>query len=492
MDPVKVQEQTLLKLVRTASQTSFGRDHGFSVIKTVDGFQRAVPIRTYEDLWNGYLKDSYPRFDNLTWPGVIPYYALTSGTTQGATKYIPVSHEMNASNTKAGKTLIAYHLAARPDSQLFHGKLFFLGGSTNLEKPADDVQQGDLSGIAAAELNELLRSYTFPPLALALESNWDRKLSMLAEQSLKERITLVAGVPSWLLLLFQRLFDLTGKSTLAEVWPHLEVVSHGGVKFDPYRKSFEAILGSDKIRFQETYPCSEGFIAFGDPQSDLLRLMFDHGIFYEFIPVDEVDSAHPTRHWLGNVQVGVNYAIVVSTCAGMWSHIIGDTVRFESLKPPMIAFTGRTKYTLSAFGEHLISEEVEAAIATASAETGAAVRDWHVGPVFQGALGYHQFVVEFLTPPNDLLVFRNKLDADLIARNADYQAHRAEGVGLPAPSLLMVKPGGIDVWMRSKGKLGGQHKFPRMDNAGKLTNEIVTMLRGAGQVEVELGESSAG
>ena len=228
-------------------------------------FQAAVPIRTYESLWETYLRDRYPVFEDLTWPGRIPFLALTSGTTQGATKYIPVSHEMVASNRKAAQTMLAFHLRSRPDSRLFHGRLFFLGGSTDLEQPAPGVYQGDLSGIAAWELSPLLRPYTFPPLELALESDWDRKLSLLAERSRSERITLVSGVPSWLLMLFQRVLDRSGKKTIAEVWPHLELVVHGGVKFDPYRESFQSILGSPDIGLQETYPCSEGFIAFGDP-----------------------------------------------------------------------------------------------------------------------------------------------------------------------------------------------------------------------------------
>ena len=483
-DPVEVQRRTLRKLLHTARSTRFGLDHGFASIRSVEEFQARVPIRTYEALWNGYLKDHYPRFDDLTWPGHIPYLALTSGTTQGATKYIPVSWQMVASNQKAAKTMVAYHLKARPKSRLFQGRIFLLGGSTNLEEPAEGVRQGDLSGIAAEEAGELLRPYTFPPLELALESDWDRKLALLAERSVRERITLIGGVPSWLLALFARLLDLTGKSTIAEVWPSLEVVVHGGVKFDPYRRSFDEILGDPKIRLQETYPCSEGFIAFGDPDTGLLRLVFDHGIFYEFVPVDELESPNPTRHWLGNVQVGVNYAIVVSTCAGLWSHIIGDTVRFESLDPPLLTFTGRTKYTLSAWGEHLISEEVEGAIAIASEATGAAVNEWHVGPVFHGALGHHRYVVEFLKEPMDLDAFRRALDADLSRRNADYLAHRFEGDGLPLPEMVIARPGGFDAWMRSRGKLGGQHKVPRMDSTGSLTAEIVAMLRERGLVDL--------
>lgn len=485
-DPVKVQSNVLGNLLRKARFTRFGRDHGFAAIQDVRDFQKSVPLRTYEDLWSDYLKDRYPVFEDLTWPGRVPYLALTSGTTQGATKYIPVSREMLASNTKAGRTLVAYHMANRPGSRLFLGRLFFLGGSSDLERPGPGVEQGDLSGIAAKELNSFLRPYAFPPLELALEPNWDRKLALLAENSRHEPITMVGGVPSWLLVLFQRMLEVTGKSSIAEVWPQLELVIHGGVKFDPYRDAFRQVLGSPRIRLQESYPCSEGFIAFGDPATGHLRLCYDHGIFYEFVPVDELGSANPTRHWLGNVQVGVNYAIVVSTCAGLWSHVIGDTIRFESLTPPLITFTGRTKYSLSAFGEHLINEEIEGAITTASNATGASVRDWHVGPVFEGSLGHHQYVLEFLRPPSSLAEFRAALDRDLCIRNADYLAHRAEGVGLPLPALLIADPGGLDDWMRSRGKLGGQHKFPRMDNGGTLTRQIVDFLRTTGQVLDEL------
>ena len=483
---VAVQAKTLLRLVAKAERTRFGIDHRFDSISSVATYQASVPLRTYEALWDEYLKSAYPSLLDVTWPGLIPYFALTSGTTQGATKFIPVSREMVKSNKKAGFTMLAHHIASRPDSSLFSGRFFFLGGSTDLERPAPGVRQGDLSGIASEEVASVMRPYTFPPLELAHETNWDTKFSELAQQSLRQKITAIAGVPSWLLALFQRLFEISGKSTIAEVWPDLELIIHGGVKFDPYRKAFEAVAGSPRISFQESYPCSEGFIAYGDPSTNFLRLMYDHGIFYEFVALTDLDQPNPSRRWLGDVETGVNYAIVVTTCAGMWSHIIGDTVRFESTEPPLFTFTGRTKYALSAFGEHLISEEVEAAIAGASEATGSSVRDWHVGPVFLGALGYHQFVIEFSELPTDFVGFRANLDADLCRRNADYKAHRAEGVGLPLPSIVVVKPGGVDAWMRSKGKLGGQHKFPRMDSTGALTAEVVAMIRDAGLVAAEL------
>jgi hypothetical protein len=481
----------LRRLIRRARRTRFGRDHGFDRIEGVNDYQSAVPLRTYESLWEEYLRDRYPVFEDLTWPGRIPYLALTSGTTQGITKYIPVSREMVASNRRTAATMLAYHCAANPAARLFGGRMMFLGGCADLRRVARGVEEGDLSGIAAREVSPLLRPFTFPPLELALESNWDRKLSRLAELGRQEPITLVGGVPSWLLMLFQRLLAETGKSSLIEVWPRLEVVVHGGVKFDPYRETFRAIVGSERVRMLETYCCSEGFVAFGDPRTELLRLAHDNGIFYEFIPAGELESPRPTRHWLGDVECGVNYAIVVSTCAGMWAHVIGDTIRFESREPPLLTFTGRTKHTLSAFAEHLIGEELEAAIARAARESSASVREWHVGPVFEGTPGYHQYVVEFLQEPADPGAFRDRLDADLARRNADYEAHRGPGVGIPSPALLVARAGGFEDWMRRRGKLGGQNKVPRVDNSGAMTRELVQFLHETDQAGAAVSPGTA-
>ncbi len=269
--PVRAQEQVLEYLVRRGRDTRFGRDHQFDQIRSVADYQRQVPIRTYEAFWNDYLRASFPVFDNLAWPGRIPFLALTSGTTQGPTKYIPVSAEMIACNRKAARTMLAIALRSRTGSRLFHGRLCVLGGCAALEELAPGIFAGDLSGIAATTLPPLLSRFTFPPLDIALEPDWDRKLSRLADLGRSERITLVSGVPSWLLQFFQRLLELTGKSTVAEVWPDLELVVHGGVKFEPYRASFRTILGSPRVQLQEVYPCSEGFVACGDPATGLLR-----------------------------------------------------------------------------------------------------------------------------------------------------------------------------------------------------------------------------
>ncbi len=486
LEPAAVQERTLHRLVRRAAHTRFGRDHGFASIGSVTDFQTRVPLRTYEGLWHDYLREHYPAFDDLTWPGRTPYIALTSGTTTGATKHIPVSRAMIGSNRRAAQTMIGAFLNARPNSRLFHGKLFFMGGATALESPAPGVGQGDLSAIAAHTVGAWLRPYAFPPLALALLPDWDAKLTRMAETSLREPITLVSGVSSCLVSLFQRVLALSGKSTVADVWPTLELVVHGGVKFDPYRATFRALIGSDHVFLMESYPCSEGFIAHGDPATGLLRLLFDHGLFYEFVPVDDLGSDRPARHWLRTLETGVNYAIAVSTCAGMWSHIIGDTIRFEKRDPPLLSFTGRTRYTLSAFGEHLISEEVEAAIASACAATSATLKDWHMGAVFHEPLGHHVVVVEFLESPSDLSSFRAALDAELSSRNAHYQWFRAGGGGLDLPEMVSARPGSFDDWMRSRGKLGGQHKVPRMDPSGQLTGELLAFLEAHGKTAARL------
>jgi hypothetical protein len=419
---------------------------------------------------------------------------MTSGTTRGATKYIPVSREMVRSNRKAAQTVTAAHMAASPGSRLFEGRVFFLGGTTRLEEPAPGVRQGDLSGVAAIEVADALRPYTFPPLDLALEPDWDRKLERLAEHSIREPITLVSGVPSWLLMLFRRVLEIAGGSTIAEVWPRLEVVVHGGVRFDPYQDAFREVIGSDAVRLQETYPCSEGFIAFGDPATGLLRLLVDHGIFYEFIPLDEYrEGEQPrTRPWLGEVRTGVDYVLAVSTCAGMWGHVVGDVVRFESLKPPLLRFAGRTKDAMSAFGEHLIGEEVEAAIMEAARAGGASAREWHVGTVFADDLGHHLFIVEFDRPPADLPRFRADLDAALGRRNDDYRAHRGPGSGIPAPAVLAARPGTFEGWMRRRGKLGGQNKVPRMDAAGALTRDLAEYARAAGMIDAEVAPAGDG
>lgn len=475
LDAERVQANTLLRLVRTARDTRFGRDHDFARVESVADYQARVPVREYEYFWQTYWKDVYPRIDGQTWPGKVPYYALSSGTTSGATKFVPVSREMVRSNAKAAFTTIALFRHAVPAAQLFTGKFFFLGGSTDLRPQADGSLAGDLSGIAAREVVDALRPYTFPPIHLALISDWEKKAQALAEAAAREPITALSGIPSWMLILFDRLKQVTGKSTIAEVWPTLRLVIHGGTKFDPYRELFRKEIGSDRVRFVETYPCSEGFIATEDPRYDHLRLVPDHWVFFEFVPVEDLGKDRPARHTIGRVETGVQYAVVLTSCAGVWSYLIGDTVSFERRDPPLLRFTGRTKYFLSAFGEHLISEETERAVAHAAQLVGGHAVEHHVGPVFPSdprKPGFHRYLIEFAEAPPDAGRFAAALDAELVRMNEDYAAHRAADVSMLVPEVVVVEHGGFAEWMKAKGKFGGQHKVPRMDNTGKLTEEM--------------------
>lgn len=485
----QIQQQTLLRLVRHARRTRFGRDHDFDGIRTVGDYQRRVPLRTYEAFWTDYWRGPFPYLADITWPGPVPYFALSSGTTSGATKYIPLTRQMLASNQKAALTTLSLFLTAHPGTPLFAGRLFFLGGCTDLRdlstKPlpngrASDngpVLAGDLSGITVREASPLLRPFTFPPEHLALFNDWDEKVRRLVEAAVHLPIAMLSGVPSWLLVLFDRLKQRTGRERIIDIWPHLRLLIHGGTKFDPYRALFRRIVGGPAVHFLETYPASEGFIATEDPRYGLLRLLPDHDLFFEFVPVADLDAAHPTRHTVADLETGVLYAIVLTTCAGLWSYVLGDTVCFERRHPPLLHFSGRTRCFLSAFGEHVIGEEAEAAIAAAANATRTAVVDFHVSPLFPvtpDRPGRHRWFVEFAETicPDRLAHFVRELDAALKRLNEDYRAHRAGDVAMIAPVVCPVPHGGFAAWMRGRGRLGGQNKVPRMDNSGQIAEEL--------------------
>lgn len=461
LDSVAEQQRQLLRLVRRASATRFGRDHHFGGIRSVDDFQAQVPLRRYEDMWQAYWQPGFPRLVDCTWPGTIPFFALTSGTTSGTTKYIPCSAEMNRSNARAALDILVHHLANRPGSRVLGGKSFMLGGSTDLTPLAPGIRAGDLSGIATQQTPWWARPYTFPPRDLALLTDWEEKVERLARACRDEDIRVISGTPSWLLIFFPYL-----PQGLLHAFPNLELLVHGGVNFAAYQDQFADLLRGGRAELREVYPASEGFIAIADRGSgDGMRLQVDNGIFYEFIPVGDIDTDRPTRHWLANVATGVDYAIAVSTNAGLWSHLVGDIVRFVNLAPPRLLVTGRLAYFLSAFGEHLTGEEIDAAINNAAKATGANVTDYAVGAVFPDASdsrGGHRYIIEFATPPSDPFRFTQMLDAELCRTNDDYRAHRSAGFGLRDPDILPVRPGTFAAWMKQRGQLGGQHKVPRV------------------------------
>ncbi|MBM3545522.1 MAG: GH3 auxin-responsive promoter family protein [Alphaproteobacteria bacterium] len=480
LDPVRTQECELLSLLRRARDTRFGRAHAFRSINSVADFQQQVPLRRYEDFWRDWLKPVFPAIDDVTWPGRIGHLAVSSGTSSGTTKWIPVSRQMIDANKRAALDVLTWHLNAKPQSRIFGGPSLVLGGSTGLIERAPGVRSGDLSGIAACQVPLWAQRRYFPPPGLALLENWDEKLDRIARAAPPD-IRSISGTPSWLLILFERLAALSPSDPrrLASWFPDLELVVHGGVGFAPYQTGFARWLEGSNAETREVYAASEGFIAVADRgPGEGLRLILDNGLFHEFVPVAELGAESPTRHWIGNAETGIDYAIVLSTNAGLFGYVIGDAVRLVDRDPPRLLVTGRTSYSLSAFGEHVIGEELEHAVAAGARAIGAAVSDFSVGAIYpdeRRALGRHLYIVEFDPPPDAAAVarFAAATDADLRARNEDYAAHRSGGTGMDPPEVLAVRPGFFADWMRARGKLGGQNKVPRVVS-GALLNDLRT------------------
>lgn len=470
-DTRAVQEAQLLKLVRKAQDTRFGKDHDFARIRDVRGFQERVPLRTYNQLWDDYWKAGFPHLENCTWPGLIPFYAVSSGTSSGKVKHIPCSMDMVRSNKRAALDTLVHHLAATPDSRILGGSFFVLGGSTDLRELAPNIYAGDISGIAAYRQPWWSKPFAFPPPEIRFLTDWEEKLGRMAPLSLERRIRGVSGAPGWLLVLFEKLATLkpSAEGKIARIWPELELMVHGGVSFAPYKKRFEAMLEGSRVKLREVYAASEGYVAIADRGSGMgMRLVADNGLFYEFVPVSELGSANPTRHWAGNIEPGVDYAIVLTTCAGLWSYVIGDVVRFVDTRPPRLLITGRTSYMLSAFGEHVTGELVETCVLAAAQAADLQVAEFSVGTEFmveEGAWGRHVHVVEFVggvPSPDRVAAFSDRVDKELASRNEDYAERRVVPTGLRTPAVEVMPPGGFKAWMKAKGKLGGQHKVPRV------------------------------
>ena len=466
-----------MRLLSRAAKTRFGRDHHFSEIADYPAFRDRVPLRRYEGIWRDYWRPAFPRLVDCSWPGLIPFFAATSGTTTGATKYIPVTRAMLRSNRRAALDVLVFHLINRPASHVFGGRNLLLGGSTNLIEQARGVYSGDISGIAAATMPRWSMLLASPPRNIAFLSDWTEKIARLSELALAQDIRSISGTPSWLLLFFDQLAARypDHRAALAEFFPNLELIVHGGVNFAPYRARFAEWLSGSNGELREVFPASEGFIAAADQgPGEGLRLMLDIGIFYEFVPVREVDAARPRRHWIGEVETGVDYAIAVTTCAGLWAYVIGDTVRFVSRDPPRLLVTGRLSYTLSAFGEHLMGEEIEEAVAVAADRIFAGVRDFVIGALFPerpGELGGHLLIIEFERPVSILerQAFAETFDRELVRRNLDYEAHRA---GMRTPEVRVVRRGAFAEWMRRRGRLGAQNKVPRVVNDLDLFRDL--------------------
>ena len=459
--------QVLGRLLNKAEGTEWGREHGFASARTYEQFATTSRVNTYEDLKNFIDRMRQGEADVL-WPGRVRWYAKSSGTTNDKSKFIPVSKDgLKDTHYAGGRDAVAWYLGNNPSSRIFDGRALILGGSHAPNYNLKGSLVGDLSAILIENINPLVNMVRVPKKETALLSDFEIKRDRIAREAIHENVTNLSGVPSWMLSVMNRVLEITGKDNLAEVWPNLEVFFHGGVAFTPYREQYRKLVPSEKMHYMETYNASEGFFGLQDDPSDpSMSLMLDYGVFYEFIPMDELESPNPHVLPLWGVEAGRNYAMVISTSSGLWRYMIGDTVRFTSTNPYKFIITGRTKFFINAFGEELIVDNAEVGLAEACKRTGAQVLEYSAAPVFMDGDGKcrHQWLVEFAKAPEDMSEFARILDETLQQVNSDYEAKRYKDITLQPLELVVARKGLFHDWLASKGKLGGQHKVPRLSN----------------------------
>ena len=476
--PVAVQRHVLQYLVTAAQYTEFGKKYNFSHLFTLREFKKNVPIHEYEDI-SPYIHTMMEGKENILWNTPVSWFAKSSGTTSDKSKFIPISEEsMQDNHYKASKDLLSNYYKNFPASNLLTGKSLVVGGSHQISKINDDIQYGDLSAVLMQNTPFWGQWLRTPDLSVALLDEWENKIEQVAQKTANENVTSVAGVPTWTLLLMKRILEITNKKTMGEVWPNLELYMHGGVSFVPYKQQFDKIIGR-KINYLEIYNASEGFIAAQqNPEDDGLLLFTDHGIFYEFMPVEEYGKKEPQTVGLKEVEAGKNYALVISTTGGLWRYLIGDTVIFTSLNPYKIKVSGRLKHYMNAFGEEVIVDNADKAIAFAAKETGAIVNDYTAAPVYfdEDSNGAHEWLIEFDRPPLAPGQFTFILDGALKNVNSDYEAKRYKNIALRLPIVHAVPKGTFTKWLSSKGKLGGQHKVPRLSNERVMLEEIKAII----------------
>lgn len=476
--PYNVQQETLLKLIQKAKDTEWGIKYEYSKMFTVEDFQRSVPLQTYDEI-KPFVNRLRNGESNILWPGEIKWFAKSSGTTSDKSKFIPVTKEaLEDCHFRGGKDIMAIYTGQNPNTKIFSGKGLTLGGSHKINNFSNQSFYGDLSAILIENLPWWVDIIRTPKTEIALLDKWEEKLEKITETTVKENVTNIAGVPSWNLVLIKHILQQTGKDNLLEVWPNLELFTHGGVNFGPYREQFKRLIPSDTMNYMEAYNASEGFFAIqDDPSIDSMLLMLDYGIFYEFIPMDEFETTHPKAITIENVIIGKNYAIVISTNSGLWRYIIGDTVVFTSTFPHRIKISGRTRHFINAFGEEVIIDNAEKALQIACEKTHSSIRDFTAGPIFmeEKSNGAHEWLIEFENEPSDLEYFTTLLDNALCSLNSDYEAKRYRGITLRMPVIRVMKQGTFFVWMKEKGKLGGQNKVPRLANNRLIINQVMAI-----------------
>lgn len=476
--PGELQSHVLSRLTAKAAQTEWGKKYDYASIRDYEDFRNRLPIQTYEDI-KPYVERLRAGEQNLLWPSEIRWFAKSSGTTNDKSKFLPVSKEsLEDTHYRGGKDAVALYFRINPDSRLFSGKGLILGGSHSPNLSSNHSLVGDLSAILIQNVTPLVNLIRIPSKKIALMDEWESKIEAIADSTIGTNVTNLSGVPSWMLVLIKHILEKTGKNTLEEVWPNLEVFFHGGVAFTPYREQYKQVICSPKMHYVETYNASEGYFGTQNDLSDpSMLLMIDYGVFYEFIPLEDLGKENPRAYCLEEIELSKNYAMVISTSCGLWRYMIGDTVRFTSKNPYKFVITGRTKHFINAFGEELIVDNAEKGLAKACAATGAQVSEYSAAPVFmdENAKCRHQWLIEFAKAPDSLEKFAAVLDATLKEVNSDYEAKRWKDIALQPLEVIVARPGLFHDWLAQKGKLGGQHKIPRLSNTREYIEEMLPL-----------------
>ena len=475
----EIQREVLHSLLRQAADTQWGHRYQYASIHSYEEFAAKVPLNSYEEL-KGYIDQMRHGESDVLWPGRVRWYAKSSGTTADKSKFIPVSQQgLKDTHYAGGTDAVALYLHNNPKSRIFDGRALILGGShaPNYNLPGSLV--GDLSAILIENINPLVNVVRTPPKQVALLADFEEKRDRIARIAMKQKVTNLSGVPSWMMAVLTRVLEFSGKESIDQVWPHLEVFFHGGVAFTPYREQYRRLIRHEGMHYMETYNASEGFFGLqNDPADSAMLLMLDYGVFYEFIPLEELDKPEPSLLPLWEVETGRNYAMVISTSCGLWRYMIGDTVRFTSVQPYKFIISGRTKSFINAFGEELIVDNAEKGLQAACRETDAVVNEYTAAPVFMDGEGKcrHQWVIEFEKAPADLARFTELLDKALQTVNSDYEAKRYKDITLQMPEVIAARKGLFHDWLKSRGKLGGQHKVPRLCNNREVIDEVLKLL----------------
>lgn len=476
----ELQQNVLDRLLKTAAYTEWGKKYEYKSISNYEEFKSRVPVQTYEEI-KSYVERLRGGEQNLLWPSNIRWFAKSSGTTNDKSKFLPVSKEsLKDTHYRGGQDAVTIYLSQNPESRFFSGKGLILGGSHSPNFNMKHSLVGDLSAILIQNVNPLVNLIRVPSKKIALMSDFEKKIEAIAKTTLHANVTNLSGVPSWMLVLIKYLLKRTGKESLEKIWPNLEVFFHGGVAFTPYREQYKEIIRSSKMHYVETYNASEGYFGTqNDPNDPAMLLMIDYGVFYEFIPLEDLEKENPRICKLDEVELNKNYAIVISTSAGLWRYMIGDTVKFTQAHPYKFVITGRTKHFINAFGEELIVDNAEKGLAKACAQTGALIAEYSAAPVFMdvNAKCRHQWLIEFNQMPDDLNRFASILDDTLKEINSDYEAKRQNNLALQPLELIVARKGLFHDWLAQKGKLGGQHKIPRLCNTRQYMEEMLLLNR---------------